>query len=316
MKLCQLLFFAAILLSWQPFKAISNPVVSITSPGPLSSSIIAPATVNIQASASSEGVVIRVEFYANDILIGISRSNPYSFNWSNMALGDYSLTAVAYDNHGKTATSSPVPVSIIDGTGTYLFRFIKFTGSNRGRKNNLDWVTSNASNTHLFDIERSADGINFTTVASMQFIPMSGNTISYQYIDPAVPDGTNYYRIKRTTITNDVFYSDIIAVRRPGGNTRSGMDKQTNNSESKGNISVGPNPVHSGILDLRLGNIPRGTYKLTILNANGQPVYSSQVNHMGGTFLQTIPVDTRTSGIYYVQLSGGPGNYILKMLRQ
>ena len=43
---------------------------------------------------------------------------PYSFTWSGVAAGTYTLTAKATDNGGATATSSPVTVTVTGGTAS------------------------------------------------------------------------------------------------------------------------------------------------------------------------------------------------------
>ena len=84
-----------------------------------------PASMTINATASdSDGNVSRVDFYASGTLIGGDTSNPYSFNWTGVGSGTYSLTAVARDNAGGTTTSSAVNVivsgSITNNTPTTL----------------------------------------------------------------------------------------------------------------------------------------------------------------------------------------------------
>ena len=89
------------------------PSVAITSP-PGGATFDAPATITVEAIASdSDGTVQNVSFYANGFLIGTATTSPYSVVWSNVAAGDYTLTAVATDNHFATATSAPVQVVML-----------------------------------------------------------------------------------------------------------------------------------------------------------------------------------------------------------
>jgi flagellar hook assembly protein FlgD len=88
------------------------PTVSMTSPTS-GSSYNAPASVSITATASdADGSVSKVEFYNGSTLIGTSTSAPYSFTWSNVAAGTYSLTAKATDNANGTATTSSVSITV------------------------------------------------------------------------------------------------------------------------------------------------------------------------------------------------------------
>jgi cellulose 1,4-beta-cellobiosidase len=93
------------------------PTVSVTSPA-ANASFSAPATVNIAANAAdADGSVAKVEFYSGSTLLGTDTSAPYSFAWSGVAAGSYSLTAKAYDNMGLSTASTAVPITVTTGGG-------------------------------------------------------------------------------------------------------------------------------------------------------------------------------------------------------
>ena len=95
------------------------PSVSITSPLN-GTSFAAPANITIQASASDpDGTVSRVDFLANNTVIGTATAAPYTFTWTGVATGSYSLTAKATDNAGATGFSTPVNITV-GGTGNQL----------------------------------------------------------------------------------------------------------------------------------------------------------------------------------------------------
>ncbi len=88
------------------------PSVAITSPSD-GASFTDPASISIDASASdSDGSVSRVDFFDGTTLLGSDTSTPYSYTWNSPPAGTHSLTAVATDNIGATATSSPVTISV------------------------------------------------------------------------------------------------------------------------------------------------------------------------------------------------------------
>lgn len=88
------------------------PTVSITSPANNSDFTIL-ETVNITATASdADGTVSGIQFYAGSSLLGADNTSPYSFDWSGMKPGSYSIAAVATDNDGVTASSQPVTINI------------------------------------------------------------------------------------------------------------------------------------------------------------------------------------------------------------
>jgi len=91
------------------------PTVSLTAPA-ANTNYVAPASVTINANASdSDGTISKVEFYQGSTLLGTDSTSPYSYTWTSVAMGNYSLTAKAYDNNNAVTTSSAVNI-IVWGT--------------------------------------------------------------------------------------------------------------------------------------------------------------------------------------------------------
>ena len=92
--------------------ANTPPSVSLTSPAG-GATFTAPATISLGASASdSDGSITKVEFFSGTTLLGTDTAAPYQLTWSNVAAGSYSLTAVATDDQGATASSSAVSITV------------------------------------------------------------------------------------------------------------------------------------------------------------------------------------------------------------
>jgi hypothetical protein len=109
-----------------PFSAVSAPSVSITSPVN-GQQFDGPASIIIQADANdNDGTIARVEFYQDNIKLGEDTTIPYSFTWNNVAPGNYSLVAKAFDYGGNSATSFSVDIVVnyaCAGTGSILWEF-------------------------------------------------------------------------------------------------------------------------------------------------------------------------------------------------
>lgn len=86
------------------------PTVSIVNP---TNNASFPVTnvVAIEATATDDGGVAEVTFFDGATLIGTDSSAPYAVT-ATLAVGGHSLTAVAVDNLGLAATSSPVAITI------------------------------------------------------------------------------------------------------------------------------------------------------------------------------------------------------------
>jgi hypothetical protein len=53
-----------------------------------------------------------VDFYRGSTLLGSDTTSPYTFTWLSVLAGSYSLSAVARDNLGATATSTTSSITV------------------------------------------------------------------------------------------------------------------------------------------------------------------------------------------------------------
>lgn len=90
-----------------PTVSISSPVNNATFDG--SASI----TINVTAS-DKDGTISKVEFFNGTTLLGSDNSSPFSFTWTNVPFGTYTITAKATDNGGAEVTSDPVKIVVIN----------------------------------------------------------------------------------------------------------------------------------------------------------------------------------------------------------
>ncbi len=75
---------------------------------------VAPAAITLAADASSaSGTIAKVEFFNGETKLGEATTSPYSYTWSDVAAGAYTLTAKATDNEGVTTTSAAVNITVI-----------------------------------------------------------------------------------------------------------------------------------------------------------------------------------------------------------
>jgi Big-like domain-containing protein len=100
--------------------------IDVENPGPIdttppATSVDAPAdgstvsgTVALQASASDDGGVARVELYVDAMRIATATAPPYTASWDSgrFANGPHALTSKAYDAVGNAAVSAPVTVTV------------------------------------------------------------------------------------------------------------------------------------------------------------------------------------------------------------
>jgi subtilisin family serine protease len=91
------------------------PTVTLTAPA-VDATIPAPGPLMLTANAFDiDGSVAQVAFYAGTSLIGTVTALPYQMDWTNVLVGNYSITAVAVDNNGATTTSAATMVHVLPG---------------------------------------------------------------------------------------------------------------------------------------------------------------------------------------------------------
>jgi len=94
----------------------SPPAVTLTQPTD-GATFTPPATVNLAAAASdADGSVTKVEFFNGAAKLGEDTTAPYSFTWSGVAAGTYTLTARATDDLGATTTSVASRITVSANT--------------------------------------------------------------------------------------------------------------------------------------------------------------------------------------------------------
>ncbi len=155
-----------------------SPSCSITSPTN-NATIEAPATIIIDASANDpDGSVSKVEFFNGTIKIGEDNTSPFSFIWTDVDEGIYSIKAVAIDNLFSTGTSATITITVSSTDG-----YIKFDGTGIGSPGSyanggLTFSKALDGNAETYFDGPSADGqwvgLNlhaYKTVKKMRYIP-------------------------------------------------------------------------------------------------------------------------------------------------
>src|SRR5258706_2583953 len=98
-----------------PARDTPRPWVSITSPA---SGATVSGTINVTASASDNRGVSDVQFFLDGAFGADDTTAPYSVPWDTTTAsnGSHTLTAVARDAAGNSATSAPVTVTVSNGS--------------------------------------------------------------------------------------------------------------------------------------------------------------------------------------------------------
>jgi hypothetical protein len=183
---------------------------------------------------------------------------------------------------------------VISGVTSSTALPVIFSSSKASQKSSgiqVDWSTASESNLSNFVIERSSNGTSFAPVATLTAKGSASAATNYTWYDATPLAGNNYYRIKAVNKDGSILYTSILRV---------------NLSNSLGELVIAPNPVRSHTLNLQLSNFDKGVYSINVFNGQGQKVFSSSINHTGGSATQSfqLPANIK-AGMYSLQLANG-----------
>ncbi len=143
--------------------------VAITSPQNNTTTAIEPATITVNASAtSSSTTVVKVDFFAGATPIGevLAANAPYTVTWAPVYGGTYSLTALVTDSHGATALSAAVAVTVpsVGGGSIELQTWTGIAGTSAVSALTSDAAFPNTPNSTTFPT--TASGPNNSGIAN------------------------------------------------------------------------------------------------------------------------------------------------------
>ncbi|MBC7536794.1 MAG: hypothetical protein H7258_13975 [Ferruginibacter sp.] len=174
------------------------------------------------------------------------------------------------------------------------FRFSGITAKKKdGQAVALTWQVNQELDAANYEIERSADGLHFSSISSTQPFYHDEHGGNYQYNDLHPLNNDNFYRIRLTTKSGTAVYSDVVT------------------ANVKGLIlpmSIYPNPVVSRIFRVEIKTIVPGKYFLKMTNNRGQQVYAGSVVSNGFPSTHSIQLGANViKGDYNVTLSSAEG---------
>lgn len=160
------------------------PTVAITNPLP-GEVFAAPANVKIQAGVTSgTAPVTNVEFLAGTTVLANETAGPFSTTDNSLAAGNYTLTAIAIDSGGLSATNS-VAISVVTPVTVSLSNVLKLSSTS-------------------FQFSYPANiGLNYVVLRSTNlftWVPLVTNAAASNpvtFVDPNATNSPNFYRVGR-----------------------------------------------------------------------------------------------------------------------
>jgi autotransporter-associated beta strand protein len=223
---------------------------------------------------------------------------------------DAGLVAIAEDKYTGTKTILPqrdtsfVSFAVTDDTASaaadrfsVVFRsaaaFTSLSASVINRDVVTAWNVSSEFGIASYEIERSGDGENFTTVGNRLSRGNSFEPVLYKWKDEALSAGHYYYRIRAVMATGAFIYSNTVKISL---------------YRDAGSVYIFPNPVQGNTIHLRTNTLPGGLYTVRLFNKAGQVVAASNMNHTSGAPTAKFQTGGNiASGMYTLEITGSDG---------
>lgn len=192
-------------------------------------------------------------------------------------LSNYSFFAIAYP------TAAPLPVELVSFQANCL----------ADEKVSVTWSTASEKDASHYSVERSRDGINWITIATVNAAGNSTSLIDYEYLD-SPENGINYYRLSQIDINGTTTTYNIV-------------NSNCNDVIAVNSVSIYPNP-NQGKFNVILNTVNSiGQCQLNITDSKGSLILDKTVNTKKGTNLYPINGLNVTPGVYYLTISNTTG---------
>lgn len=176
-------------------------------------------------------------------------------------------------------------IRVLGSDGTLPVTLLNFTAFKQGGKTLLHWQTATEQNNNGFEIQRSINGRNFSSIGFVNGAGNSSAITHYSFTDITPYKGINYYRLKQIDMDGN---SKLSEVRRL-------------NFDEAISISVYPNPVAS-VLNIQLSD--KAT-RVSITDMQGRMIWQQAA---GNSLSFLVPVEKLPAGTYFIYVAGIEGS--------
>lgn len=246
----------------------------------------------------------------------------YCVYLKNTTSGVYNLLATT-----TSTTTTYTHINASPNINYYMVRALKLETSNSGSYNNLSqgafgftdnvlplqitkhtaklnnntvvnyWEAKNQIDVNFINLQRSTNGFDFVTLAKIT----PNKTGIYSFTDTQLPTTNNtiYYRLQIVDNNATEQLGDVVAV-----NVK---------LNSIAEVTIYPNPVIANQINLKLSGLPKGTYKVMVINSMGLNVKEFNFYYDGKTLIKNLGLNI-DAGVYMLNIATENYNETRKIL--
>lgn len=177
--------------------------------------------------------------------------------------------------NGLTSFSSGTGAAGASGGGPFPITWVSFHAEIQNEENVLKWLTTQEINNEYFEVQKSRDGQDFSSIGMIPALGNSSNYHNYFFIDKMPLNGQNFYRLKQVDTDGKFSFSEI---------------KMLKNASEQ--IIISPNPAHDYVEIQAFGPIT----SIELWDTNGKickKLYNTNY----------LPLDDLAQGIYFIRIN-------------
>lgn len=214
-------------------------------------------------------------------------------------IGSYAVVA-SLNNANYSATNASAVLQIESVLAVNLSRFSVKAENNSAR---IEWQTSNELPQVIFELERSADGVNFEKLGSIPGTETNASKQTYQMYDYSPINGRSYYRLKQVEHDGKISYFDIQTL----------LFK----FEAPVSVSAYPIPMIDRQLNIIFENYQGQQVKADLVEMGGKLINSEIINLGAASNIYPIHLNSKpAAGQYILYLKGNDLNRAIKITVQ
>lgn len=273
------------------------PSISIVAPWH-NQSFVQGQSVTIKTNPSDpENKIAKVEFFANEMLIGIKNSAPYEITVNNAPLGAYIIKTKVFDQEGLTAESTRISVIVANNWGA------RTSGSTMTLVSPIENQQFEVTDTIPIEVGTGMLESTYDSLVVYVGDVKQGTSETLLYDLDATPlnVGENIIKVKAFQYGVEIA-SDSVQVELLNSAEVANTNSYDSFGEQEYTFDIGPNPT-SYVLNVYLGNMYKGEdVEIQIYSIEGNTMKVIETN----TDVEKVTIDVSgySSGIYFIRIMG------------
>ncbi|WP_156152433.1 T9SS type A sorting domain-containing protein [Flammeovirga sp. OC4] len=200
-------------------------------------------------------------------------------------------TETYFETEAVSFSEKYLAIATIDDATDLPVELISFNANAEDQQVILDWATASEINNDHFEVQRSIDGKNWSTLATIEGAGNSSVRLDYEFIDAnPVMNQLSFYRLIQRDFDGTETVFDPQQVYMEDGNAVAGL-------------SVYPNPTQGEKVNLILKSW-KGDVEIGLFNTLGYKVLEDTWT-FGESQLKEIQINDIPRGVYLLRLKSG-----------